>query len=356
MISAAMIVASNATSGNFSSANPNSVNFGKGFKYVFFNESVINQFKAFTAIKVLIVVLLILCCIMIIMRMYGIRSVFRGSAVSKEIAHVDDIRSRDLFILRTNFIMKWASKWTKRVGLEISPERKEYMKYNLERANVRAPGGYRFITPEEFNGITKLFEALFLLGGIVVFLFINMFMGAVCMIATSVIINLVPMQIVRRVVAHKDDIIKEEFPDLYLMLHYELLSGGETPLQTTLRSYGRSTNVLEMLKFVEDCVNIIDTYDIMTGVMHITDLYREIPQVTRIMRLIKQQNEGANIDTELIGFRDSLIKDQKHRKEKKKDRLVAKARASFYLTYIILFQAVISAMAIYLPDLGIIHF
>lgn len=333
-----------------------SVGNGEKFEYMFFNESVMNMFKYYLPIKVIIVLLLLLCCAMIIMRILGIRSIFQGNAVTNELSHIGDIRTRDLYILKTNHILTFAAKWTKRFGLEISPEQKEYMRYNLERANIKAPGGYRYMTPEEFNGIVKLLESIFLFGGILAFLFFNMFIGSIVIIAVILIFSIMPMLLVRHMVGLKDDLIKNEFPNLYLMLHYELLAGGETPLQTTFRSYGRSTKEPEMIQFVEDCVNIVDTYNVYVGVSHIADRYREIPQVTRLMRLIKQQNEGANIDTELIGFREAILKDQQYRKTQKKEKLVAKARASFNLTMIILVQAVISAMAIYLPDLGIVHF
>lgn len=324
--------------------------------YKYFNESAIKTFKYFTPVKVAIVVLLAVAAILLILRIMGIRSIFKGKAISYEVEHINNIRSRDAFVLRTNKMISWLTKLTKSKGIVVDPEQKEYMRYNIERAGLKVPGGFRYYTPDEFNSLTKLGFAVFAMIGLIVFTFLNMFLGIFIIFVSAVLFNMIPMLLVRSEVAAKDAEIRENFPDLYLMIHYELMSDSGTPLSTTFKSYTRITKSTEMLKFVDNCLNMFDTYGEMGATTHIASQYREVPEITRLMRLIKQQNEGANIKSELIGFREQIIKDKKFRINQRMDKLVMKARMSFNLTTIILVQAILSAMAIYLPDLGVMNF
>ena len=84
---------------------------------------------------------------------------------------------------------------------------------------------------------------------------------------------------------------------------------------------------------------------------YIAKEYREIPDVTKLMRLIKQFNDGGDIKQDLIGFRDKLLLEKQMRMEDEQKKLVTKARLSFNILMIVLVQAILSAMAIYLPDL-----
>lgn len=324
--------------------------------YMYFNESAINNFKYFTTVKVAIILMIAITAILLILRILGIRSVFKGKAVSYEVEHINNLRTRDAFVLRTNKMIAWITNLTRKKGVSVDPEQRDYMRYNIERAGLKVPGGFRYYTPDEFNALTKLGFAFFLFIGVLILAFVNMFMGMFVILIASVVFNMLPMLILRSVVAEKDTEIRNNFPDLYLMIHYELMSDSGTPLATTFKSYTRITNSVEMLKFVDDCLNMFDTYGEMGATSHISAQYREVPEITRLMRLIKQQNEGANIKSELVGFREQIIKDKKFRINQKMDKLVTKARMSFNLTTIILVQAILSAMAIYLPDIGVMNF
>ena len=72
------------------------------------------------------------------------------------------------------------------------------------------------------------------------------------------------------------------------------------------------------------------------------------------MRLIRQTNEGGDIEAELMGFRTELLAASRYALEKRMEKLIAKAKASFNLLMPILFQAVLSAMSIYISDMGLI--
>ena len=71
---------------------------------------------------------------------------------------------------------------------------------------------------------------------------------------------------------------------------------------------------------------------------------------------INQLHSGGDVKKELNGFREQIIKDKKYRLEVKMNKLIIKAKMSFYLTYAILGQAIVSAMALFFPRMDFIKF
>ena len=55
-----------------------------------------------------------------------------------------------------------------------------------------------------------------------------------------------------------------------------------------------------MHRFVDCCIHYIDTYGEYEATKFITRQYREIPQVGKLMRLIRQANEGGDVRAELV--------------------------------------------------------
>ena len=137
------------------------------------------------------------------------------------------------------------------------------------------------------------------------------------------------------------------------MIHYELISGSNTPLANIMRSYAKTTDSKEMKNMVDVCVHYIETYGDFEATRYISKAYREIPVMTKLMRLIRQANEsGATVVEELKGFRQEILNEKRYEIEKRTDKLIARARASFNLLMPILLQAILSAMSIYLSDMG----
>ena len=80
-----------------------------------------------------------------------------------------------------------------------------------------------------------------------------------------------------------------------------------------------------------------------------TGLWGLQPEVLYSYQAIK--SDGGDIKQDLIGFRDKLLLEKQMRMEDEQKKLVTKARLSFNILMIVLVQAILSAMAIYLPDL-----
>ena len=136
------------------------------------------------------------------------------------------------------------------------------------------------------------------------------------------------------------------------MIHYVLLASAGTPISGIMKSFDKTTNSDEMHRFIDVCIHNIDTYGEYEGTRHIGRHYREIPQVGKLMRLIRQANEGGDVRAELVGFRDELLAAKKHTIRKRMEKVIMQAKMSFNILLPILFQAIASAAAIYLEDLS----
>ena len=329
----------------------------EGWKHTFLNQSVIDEFGRIPYVRVGLILLIIVLTVIIIWRVIGIRSILTGAAVDHEKSVRDKIKLRDSIVLQSNSFMKKITDTSKHVGVSnLSEENRNYLKYNLERADVRVPGGHRYMTPEEYTALCQLTMLVGTTVGLILAVFVNIALG-MCIIVSSILgVKTIPMIMIRITVTSKDNEIREHFPDLYLMVHYELMADSGTPLGTTFKSFSRITNNKEMQRFIESCINLFDTYGEIGATQYIARQYREIPEITRLMRLIKQQSDGGDIKSELVGFRKQIIADKEYRLNEHVDKMVAKASLSINLVLIILAQAIISAMAVYLPDLGVMNF
>lgn len=324
------------------------------FKYEYFNANTLKLLNNYGFIKFILVILLIVLLLMIIKSLNGIRSIFTSKSIKLEVDNFDSLRKRDAIILRANRFIRIISTITSNKGFRVNPSYREYIQYNLNRANVRIPGGSRCYTPDEFNSLKILGVCISIIVGLFVAYFVSPVIGILTISLFSFVFSVLPMTIVRRIVADKDNEIRVDFPDLYLMIHYEIVSGANTPLSKSFLSYKRITKSKEMIKFVNTSVDLLETYSEIEATNEIAKAYREIPEVTRLMRLIRQLHSGGDVIKELNGFREQIIKDKKYRIEARMNKLVGKAMASFTLAYIILIQAILSAMALFLPRIDMI--
>lgn len=317
----------------------------------YMNGPLITDFQNMGIVKAAICVGLIIICIILIMKMFGRRSLFRDKAIKEEIDNINNLRKQDAKIIRYNKLLSKTSKYVKKFGLDVGKSQEEYMEYNLKRAGVMAPGGQRVMTPNEFNALIKTGTGLTTILSILLMLFVSVSFGTLILIGTLVCWAVLPMQLLRSTVAEKDGIIKDNFFSFYADIHYELKAGGRKSLTTVIRSYDTIAPNAEMAKFASNCADLMDLYTESEGTKYITQEYREIPEVGKLMRLIKQFNDNADISNDLDGFREQLLLVQQFNVDKHSAKLEEKARRSFSLIMVVLVQAILSAMMIYLPDL-----
>jgi ABC-type multidrug transport system fused ATPase/permease subunit len=316
------------------------------------NKDLIESFLRLPYVRMAIIVCILILAALLIIRIYKVRNPFGKRSISKEFDHMAAVRKHDEQILKANRMIRAFTNIVENSVFSMSTVGKDYWAYNLTRADVRIPGKSRIMKPEEFHAITVSVEAFVILVSALIGILFNIPVGVLLIIATIAIGNTMPMIMLRNNVKMKDQEVEEHFVDMYLMIHYVLLASGSTPIAGILKSFDKTTNSNEMHKFVDVCVHYMDTYGEYEATGYISRAYREIPQVVKLMRLMKQANQGGSVRQELIGFKTELLNERKYLIEKRMNKLIAKARFSFNILYGILIQAIISAMGIYFKDLG----
>ena len=322
-------------------------------RYIYIDQTVVKQFLALPYVRLVIFLLLIIVALLLVAKIFEVKSPLRGKAITNELEHIDRVKKRDNAILKANNMIASLTKIIESTPFLLSRSYVDYWAYNLNRANIRIPGGYRIIRPQEFNAVIKSIQAVLIAISLVIIVLVSAPIGMMLIILILAIGSTMPMAFVRQKVKEKDLEIIDKFADMYLMIHYVLLASAGTPISGILKSFDKTTSSDEMHRFVDVCIHYIDTYGEYEATRYISKQYREIPQVGKLMRLIRQANEGGDIRAELIGFRDELIAAKKYAIEQRMNRIVIAARASFNILVPILVQAIISAMAIYFQDLSL---
>lgn len=315
------------------------------------NGDLINQIGALPLIKIGICILLLLILILIVFRILGLGNGLVYSGVDAEIANINNLRKLDAYIIKRNKQLSFITKFIENLGLGVDRSRISYLEYNLKRAGLKNPGGQRVLTPQEYNAIIKALILVFVCFGLLITLF-SATIGFIVIVLGVSFMSFVPDTILRDIVVRKDAVIRRNFFDFYGELHYPIVGNEGTPLVKILRNYAKVDLLPEMQEFTNDVADIFDLHGEYEGTKYVAQEYKEIPEVSKLMRLIRQYHDGADVVNDMMGFREQLLLQQQMQIDKFCDKIIRRARSSFYLIYIILFQAIISAMAIYLPDLG----
>ena len=321
-------------------------------EWTYMDGELIQHFQNLGLYKLLIVALILTICIILMLKLLGIRTITQDAGVRAEIDNVKTLRKTEKSIIARQKSLNRLKGIVAALGLNPGQVYADYMNYNLKRAGIMAPAGDRALDAFEFNALVKAGIACTTVVCLFVMLFLNLTLGFLLLLLALVLWNTIPNMYVRSLAMEKDTIIKNNFFDFYQEIHYILINGGNASISKRIRSYQKGVrNNPEMVRFADTCADYIDIYGEAEGSTYIAKEYREIPDVTKLMRLIKQFNDGGDIKQDLIGFRDTLLLEKQMRMEDEQKKLVTKARLSFNILMIVLVQAILSAMAIYLPDL-----
>lgn len=321
-------------------------------EWTYMDGELIQHFQNLGLYKLLIVALILTICVILMLKLLGIRTITQDAGVRAEIDNVKTLRKTEKSIIARQKSLNRLKGIVAALGLNPGQVYVDYMNYNLKRAGIMAPAGDRALDAFEFNALVKTGIAATTVVCLFVMLFLNLTLGFLLLLLALVMWNTIPNMYVRSLAMEKDTIIKNNFFDFYQEIHYILINGGNASISKRIRSYQKGVrNNPEMVRFADTCADYIDIYGEAEGSTYIAKEYREIPDVTKLMRLIKQFNDGGDIKQDLIGFRDKLLLEKQMRMEDEQKKLVTKARLSFNILMIVLVQAILSAMAIYLPDL-----
>ena len=316
------------------------------------NYDLIQQFENISTMKFFIYALFLVGVGFMILQLFNRRSFLKGKSISSTLDKLNKDKSHDEYIINSIKFLNNISKLVQRTPFSIYGTKEEYLQYNLTRANIRIPGGQRIMSAVEFNALRIMIMTVLIFISAIIMLLFNTIIGFCMIILITACGNVMPMQVLRSTVQAKDKEININFPDCYFMLHYILLTGAKAPISKVLQTYAKATESEDLRKFIEVWVGYIDTYGEQEATKYMAREFREINSVCKLMRIIKQLFNGDEVTSELIGFKQELIIQKKLQIKKRMDKTIGRARGSFKLIMIILVQAILSAMSIYLPDMG----
>lgn len=316
------------------------------------NGELIGNLQRLGLYKFLIILLILIIFCIVAMKLLGIRTVVKDAAVRAELDNVKTLKKTEKSIVNQQRQLNKLKNLVHSVGLSPGDAYVDYMNYNLRRAGILAPGGDRALDACEFNALIK--SGLFVTEA--VFLFITLFVsapiGAVLMLIDAVSWSTFPTVMVRSKASERDKVIKDNFFEFYQEIHYILINGGKSSISKRMRAFAKSArNKPELEQFAETCADLFDIYGEAEGAAKAAKEFKEIPDVGKLMRLIQQFNEGADIEKDLIGFRETLLLKHQMKLEEEQKKIINQARASFAVIYVVLYQAIFSAMLIYIKDI-----
>lgn len=323
------------------------------FNWVWHDTELMNHFENLGWYKVALTAALILILILIMLKIFNIRTVGTDPGVRAEIDNIKNLRRNDKAIKDRAHLLKWIVNFVSMFGIRPDENYIDYMNYNLKRAGIMAPEGERTLTAIEYYSLVKfgtfVTTIICLLS---VFIFKSSSVGVILIAVELLCWQVFPNVVVRSMALQKDAIIRENFFDFYAELHYILKDGGNAPLNKRIRAYAKSVmRIPEMVRFADNCADLIDLYGEYDATLYIAKEYREISEVGKLMRLIRQFNENADITNDLEGFRQQLLTEKELKMADRQKKLIQRARMSFNVLIIILVQAIFSAMAIYFKDI-----
>lgn len=309
------------------------------------------QYAMLPYVRFLVAFLLIAVAIIVVLKILDVKQPAKGKGMKNALAYMDAIKKHDAAVLANNRRIKIITQIVEKTPFALPKRDVEYWQYNIDRAQIYIPGHTRLYKAVELHAVLVALTAIFDICSILL-LPLSPILQISLLVFFTAMMSIFPMRIIRATVAAKDQEIIGNFSDFYLMIHYVLIASSQTPMEGIMKSYQKTTDSEEMKHFVDVCIHYIDTYGEYEATRHIAKAYREIPEVAKLMRLIRQANDGGDIKAELIGFRNELLLARRHVIEDKMNKLVQMGRAQFNILMPVLIQAVLSAMQIYFEDLA----
>ena len=223
-------------------------------------------------------------------------------------------------------------------GIFMSDITYEKHKYYIQRLELRSEPLDRLLTPEEVRGKRVLPLLLSL-----IFIPLGIFFPVVILIPIAFLANLLTYQTAYKVkIADEDDIIDNQFINLYLLMYSKLKQGSRARLQGTVENY---INTLEgsksteesrvMLKFSRYFLNLLALYEDHVAVPHLRDVYHSATIINFCNVATQSLNGIENFDN-LLTFKMQLTERQINMMRKRQQEILRRGERSIYAIWIIL--------------------
>ena len=193
-------------------------------EWTYMDGELIKHFQNLGLYKLLIVALILTICIILMLKLLGIRTITQDAGVRAEIDNVKTLRKTEKSIIARQKSLNRLKGIVAALGLNPGQVYADYMNYNLKRAGIMAPAGDRALDAFEFNALVKAGIACTTVVCLFVMLFLNLTLGFLLLLLALVMWNTIPNMYVRSLAMEKDTIIKNNFFDFYQEIHYILIN------------------------------------------------------------------------------------------------------------------------------------
>lgn len=310
------------------------------------------KYAVLPMVKYIAIILLTVIVVTIILRSLKVTITKRGKGAEKQLKNIEKIRKKERTLIAINTAMNKLTNFVEHSPFRISKAEAKSLEYKIHRADIKSLDGRTLMKAEQYNALQMLFKTIMVVIGIIMILTVNITFGTILIVLSLAVTNAACDIYIKEKVSAKDAEIKENFTGFYLMIHYVLMRNPNASLVPIILSYDKTTDSEEMHKLVDICVHNMNTYGEYSGSNKISEEYKGVQEVAKLMRLIRQGGAGGDIRSELEGFKRELISEEAYRAEKVKQKALAKADRGKVIVFILLAQGIISAMMIYLSDLG----
>ena len=287
--------------------------------------------------KTIILILATIFAVYNILKLYG---VFEFSVRPRKT--VNEIEEKRKFNKKRKTETKKLWLYTESVdlfrGIFMTDLTYEKHKYYIQRLELRSDPLDRLLTPEEVRG-QRVFPFLISL----IFIPLGLFFPAVLLVPLGFLANLLTYQTVYKMkIADEDDIIDNEFINLYLLMYSKLKQGSRARLQGTVENYintlesSKSTEESKvMLKFSRYFLNLLALYEDHVAVPHLRDVYHSATIINFCNVATQSLNGIENFDN-LLTFKMQLTERQTNQMRKRQQEILRKGARSIYAIWIIL--------------------
>ena len=310
------------------------------------------KFAVIPLLKYLTIILIIVIIVMIVIRTMRITVVRKGKGAEQQLKNIEKIRKKERHMIAVNTAINKITDTVEHSIFRISKAEAKELQYKIHRADIKTLDGRNLMRAETFNALRVVMKFILSAVGVIIILTVNITLGSMLVILALTATNTVTDIYIKTKVDAKDAEIKEHFTGFYLMLHYVLMRNPNAPLTPVIQSYDKTIDSDEMHKLVDICVHNFNTYGEYSGSTYVAEEYRGVNEVVKLMRLVRQAGSGGDIRSELDGFKRELINEEAYRADLKKKKALALADRAKIIVWILLVQGIISAMTIYLSDIG----
>lgn len=211
--------------------------------------------------------------------------------------------------------------------------------YYIHRLDIRTKYLGRQFTPEELRGQHSLFLVLS-----IIILPLAVFVPPLVFVVFVALFRFVTYQtMLKAQINDEDEIVDNNFINLYLLLYSKLRQGSRARLQPSVENYidvlqqtKQTPDSVVMLKFSRYFLNLLAQYEDHVAIPYLKDEYRSAT-VVNFCNVAAQALQGIDNFDNLLTFKMQLTERKTNLMRKRQQIILRKGERSIFAIWIILF-------------------